>query len=97
MNKFTFDGAKVSVVGELDAHDLIEFEEVCNRLTGVDEARVLLDLSGVEYMSSAFLGVLMSLRHQLAENGKSLVLRPSPIVRRLLDLTGMSQAIVMED
>ncbi len=97
MDKFTFDGAKLSVVGELDAHDLVEFEEVCDRLAALDEDRVLLDLSGVEYMSSAFLGVLLSLRHQLAEGGKSLVLRPSPIVRHLLELTGMNETIVMED
>lgn len=97
MGKFMFDGTRLSVLGELDANDLIEFEGVCDRLVDLNEARVLLDLSGVEFMSSAFLGVLLSLRRRLAESGKSLVVKPSPVVRQLLDLTGTSGAIIMED
>ena len=53
--------------------------------------------TGVEYMPSSFLGELMSLRGRLARDGRRFVLRPSEVVRHLLQLTGMLASITIVD
>jgi len=51
--------------------------------------KISIDLSGVSFMDSRFLGTLMVLRKYLKDNGGGLVLtRPSSRIRRLLTLSG---------
>lgn len=54
--------------------------------------RVVLDLSGVSFMDSSCLRVLLQARTTLTADGGSLILRnPSDMARRLLSLSGMAE------
>lgn len=59
--------------------------------------RVVLDLSGVSYLSSAGVTVIVRLHRQLSANGAVLVVRsPSDTARRVLDLTGLAARLTFE-
>jgi anti-anti-sigma factor len=83
----------VVLVGELDlaSHDRIRMVVG----TAIDEAsahhhaRVVVDASGLSYVDCSSLRTLSSLAARARERGTELVLsRPTPLVRRMLRLTG---------
>lgn len=81
----------VTVRGELDigAQWLQpELRDILGRsATGVD-----LDLSAVRFCDCGGLNVLLDLRHHALDQGKTVAVRAcSPVVRRLLDLTGTGE------
>ncbi|MHC5057663.1 MAG: STAS domain-containing protein [Planctomycetota bacterium] len=95
MSKFTAEGGTLFAAGDLETGDLAAFEQAAASLLAASEGEILLDFTGVQYMPSSFLGVLMSLRGRLAKEGRSFRLRPSPVVRQLLTLTGTISAITL--
>jgi anti-anti-sigma factor len=97
MVKFQVQGAELWAVGELELSDLAEFESACNYVLSRTTGDFLLDLSAVDHIASVYLNVLASLRRRVAEGGRRLVLRPSPVVRQLLEMTGASEAFPMTE
>ena len=97
MNKFNTEGNTLFAVGDLDTRDLEAFEQAAGSILAATEGVILLDFTGVEYMPSSFLGALMSLRGSLLKEGRSFRLRPSPVVRQLLTLTGMISSITLAE
>ncbi|MHC4249758.1 MAG: STAS domain-containing protein [Planctomycetota bacterium] len=95
MGKFTAEDNTLFAAGDLETGDLAAFEQAAESLLSASEGEILLDFTGVQYMPSSFLGVLMSLRGRLAKEGRSFRLRPSPVVRQLLTLTGTISAITL--
>ncbi|MCX5058833.1 ANTAR domain-containing protein [Streptomyces sp. NBC_00201] len=90
---FVAAGGRMSVTvrGELDigAQWLQpELRDILGRsATGVD-----LDLSAVRFCDCGGLNVLLDLRHHALDQGKTVAVRAcSPVVRRLLDLTGTGE------
>ena len=87
--KFSVEGRTLRAVGTLEPEDLAEFESACNYLANTsNEHSLLLDLTQVNHMASLYVGVLLSLRRRLADQGRRLALRPSFVVRQLLELSG---------
>lgn len=80
------DERTIALAGRLDATQAAlarEFFEQVERTSTVD-------LSGLEYVSSAGLGVLIATQRRLADRGERLTLRgPTPHVRELLRITGL--------
>lgn len=95
MNKFSVEGNTLFAAGDIETGDLAAFEQAVTSVLAASEGEILLDFTGVEYMPSSFLGVLMSFRARLAKDGRSFRLRPSPVVRQLLTLTGTISAITL--
>ena len=76
----------VSFNGELD---IWKEDEIEKRLSAVDgSAPVVVDLSEVRYLDSAFLSALVRLRRRLPDRPITLV-APTPSVRRVFELTEM--------
>ena len=76
----------VSFNGELD---IWKEDEIEKRLSAVDgSAPVVVDLSEVRYLDSAFLSALVRLRRRLPDWPITLV-APTPSVRRVFELTEM--------
>ncbi len=75
------------ITGEIDAHSAPLLEE---RLRAVAPGPVALDMSGVEFMDSSGLRVLVG-EHQLrSANGQSVtIVDPSVGVQRLLTIVGL--------
>ena len=78
----------LKVEGRLDTNTSPELEEQL-KLDGVTEIRF--DFSGLEYISSAGLRVLMTAHKAMAAcGGKMSVVNPNGIVKGVFDITGMS-------
>ena len=89
------DALTVRVSGEIDHHAAVAVR------TGIDDVlvsrrprQVNLELSGVSFMDSSGLGLIMG-RFALVKRygGELTVLDPSPAVQRMMDLAGMERMI----
>ncbi|MFD9461802.1 STAS domain-containing protein [Streptomyces sp. NPDC060027] len=90
--------ALITVAGELDVETAPELR---NRLA--DQIRgghrhLLLDLSAVPFMDSSGINALLKAHDETGRAGGSVCLvSPAPVVRRVLDLTGVSLTIASLD
>lgn len=81
--------------GRLDTMTSPELEKELNAsLEGAD--RLILDFSGLVYISSAGLRVLLSAHKAMAGKGGMTVRNVSEIVREVLDVTGFSDILTIE-
>ena len=62
----------VKVEGSLDAHTVPNFENKMNELINAGNYKILIDAEGINYISSAGLGIFMSILDTVEENGGSL-------------------------
>jgi len=82
----------VEVAGFLDAHTVVEFERRMNELIGNGARRIVLDLSKLNYISSAGIGVIMSLVQRLRhDSGDVVLMRPTQKVYKILELLGFTR------
>ena len=95
--KKTADGAKtvISVTGRVDTTTAPELE------TGLaldGSEALMLDLSGVPYMSSAGLRCLLAAQKRMMAGGGSMtIVGIQPAVKEVLDITGMSGILAIGD
>ena len=84
--------AIVRVAGYLDAHTFEQLEEAMSDLFGKKNYRVIVDLSKVQYISSAGAGVFIGALSEAQEhNGNIVLMNPTPNVREVFDLLGLTQ------
>lgn len=82
----------VRVEGFLDAHTFEQMESTINRLFTDGVYRVMVELSKVDYISSAGAGVFIGAIGTAQENGGNIILmNPTPNVKEVFDLLGLSQ------
>lgn len=82
----------ISMKGFLDAYTYGELEQVINGYFNQGIYKFVVDLSGVEYISSAGAGVFIGAVGVAQENQGNIVLvRPQPNVQEVFDLLGLSQ------
>ena len=84
------DGATVIYIqGEIDMSTAGRLRDAIEPHMGPDQT-IMLDLSGVDFMDSACIKVLVQARGRLTQDGGSLILRnPSSAAHRLLTITGV--------
>lgn len=83
---------EVRITGFLDAHTVVSFEKTMEDLLERQYNRVIMDLGGLHYISSAGIGALMVLLQQLRRRqGDMVILQPSPKVHKILDLLGFTK------
>ncbi len=91
------DGAalEISLAGRLDTITAPELDkEVRASLGGVEQ--LTLDFSGLEYISSAGLRVLLSAHKTMSSKGGMKVKNVNEIVQEVLDVTGFSDILTIE-
>lgn len=89
--------AVITVTGELDAYSAPGLEEEVSRLLGENVTDLSLELSGTKFLDSSGLRAILTAQRRLAERDGRLALRaPSEPVRRLLDITGLSDHFIVE-
>ncbi|HSM66544.1 MAG TPA: STAS domain-containing protein [Ilumatobacteraceae bacterium] len=75
------------VAGEIDAHSCNSLDAAIAETGG---SHIRLELSGVTFIDSSGLRVLVDHHHRLAESGDRLaIVRPSRPVQRLLEIAGL--------
>lgn len=88
----------IKLTGKLDIMGVnavdVKFAGYCSG----ESTRVLVDLSGVDYLASIGIRLLTSNAKSLASRGgKMVLLKPSDEVKAVLDMTGISSIIPMYD
>ena len=78
---------RVSLQGRLDTHTYEDLDEALAPLLTRQLHSLVLDLSGLDYISSAGLRSLLKARKALAPHGgKVLLVDPPPQIRKVLDI-----------
>ncbi len=95
MASFEIKGSTLLASGSLGYSDFPEFERCYKQCLKETEGDLLVDMSDVERMSSAYMGALLELAHSLIERGRGMKLKASPAVKRLVDLTGLADTLSM--
>src|SRR5262245_59711852 len=91
----TGEGTLLRVAGRLDAYWADHLAQALDEAIRRGEARLALELSGVGYLSSACIRVLIRFHHQLEQLGGSLhVTNPSHAVREVLGMVGLLEALL---
>ena len=84
----TRDGTTITVTGDVDAYSAPDLSSALDPLPG--EGTVTLELSGVEFMDSSGIRVLVDAHQRAAEAERSFVIAdPSRSVRRILEISGL--------
>jgi anti-anti-sigma factor len=90
-------GLVITLTGDLDLSNAAELEAVLDRVLplppGIHPDRLVFDLDGLRFMDSS--GIALLLRSASRVTAVSIA-RPSDIVRRLLEATGLVEVLHVE-
>lgn len=89
--------ARVGFTGELDLESAPTLREVVADVCRHDVTSVVVDLSGVTFVDSVGLSVLLSTHLRLREEGVSLGVVPSAAARRVFELAGVTAVLELVD
>lgn len=82
----------LNLKGFLDAYTYEQLERTINEFFDNKIYRLVVDMSGVDYISSAGAGVFIGAIGIAQENrGNIVIIRPTPSVKEVFDLLGLSQ------
>lgn len=86
----------VALPARLDVGTSAAVRSQVHRALAENEGDLVLDLRAVEIVDAAGLGVLVGVRRRAEADGRSVVLRETPVrVERLLDATRLSRLFVL--
>ena len=89
---------KIVVEGFLDAHTVPEMEKVIQELLQQKKYRIVVDFSALSYISSAGLGVFMSVIGDVKNNNGDIVLmKMPPKIYKVFDLLGFTEIFSIVD
>jgi anti-sigma B factor antagonist len=84
----------LAVTGDVDGGNYCQLIEAADPLLGAGHTQLILDLSGVTYISSAGLVALQTIATRAASlGGKAVLCGPDSNVRHVLEMTGIIHAI----
>jgi anti-anti-sigma factor len=88
----------VTLTGECDLNNGRRLRDVLTSEVSRGTRRVIVDLSGLSFMDSTGMQILLSVRTVLALRGGTMALiSPQPVVARVLELTGATELIPVYD
>lgn len=89
-------GSWVVLSGELDLASAPHLEQVLDQLCRDGVLEIVLDLSRLDYLSAAGLGVFLGADDSLRAAGGRLILhRPGRLARRILTITGLDTVLTI--
>jgi anti-sigma B factor antagonist len=88
------DVVRVSVAGEIDAASAPRLLRMLDEVTSLSAGAVVLDMSGVSFIDSTGLRILVVLKQRLAAQRRPLSLGDVSVqTRRLLELSGLGSVL----
>ena len=89
----------IEVIGSLDAYTVVDLEEVFSVLLKAKRFKLIIDLTNLDYISSAGLGTFMGVIDEVRENKGDIILTNlSPKIYKVFDLLGFSELFqIVED
>lgn len=92
------DAVVITVAGEIDSSNCAELQERLMQVASAPDHGCTLDLSAVSFMDSSGLRALLLGQRAVTEAGKSMVVtNVSESVRRLFEITGLSDRFGLAD
>ena len=94
------DGVALLVAqGEIDAHSFEEVEDAVNDAVDEGITKILVDLEGVSYMSSAGIGVLIGSMNEVVDGqgGHFILISPTRGVMEVLESMGFTEVFTIAD
>jgi len=89
------DVATVTLAGELDLDGVESVQAALERFVAGNVRDVAVDMAGLTFLDSSGLRAVLQARERLGGAGVDLrVERPSPVVRRVLDMTGTADLLL---
>lgn len=94
-SEFCSGELRILLSGEIDHHSAVGVREVIDRdLSFFRPKTALLDLSGIEFMDSSGLGLILGRYTKLKEwEGRLVLLDPTPEIGKILKLAGVERLI----
>lgn len=89
--------ARIDLVGELDSTSAPGFRSVVEQAVEPTPERLVLDLSGLTYLSSAGLRSLVFARQKMGPRVDLVLLSPVPEVRAVIEMTGFQHSVQLEE
>lgn len=86
--------ATITVAGELDLSNVEELRTQVDAVLASSPRSAVFDLSGLEFVDSSGLGLLIDAAQRA---GQVTVRRPSRPVRRLIEISGLTEILPMEE
>jgi anti-sigma B factor antagonist len=87
---------EVHLRGELDMSTAPQLRDELLRLAGDEASTVTVDLSGLAFVDSTGLSVLITALKRLRQQGGDMALRsPTPGTRRVLEITGLTEVFAI--
>jgi len=88
----------LKLVGYLDGHTFVELEKRIDALVRAGHARLVVELSGLNYIASAGVGVFINGQHRVRNSGGNLQLvNPTASVREIFSILGLESLFVIHD
>jgi anti-sigma B factor antagonist len=92
------DIAILSLTGEVEVANASQVRDAALKLVSGGRKYLVVDLSGAEYMDSTGLGTLVGLHKRLRESGGQVLIAGAlPRVRKIFDITGLTQVFRMHE
>ena len=88
---------KITLTGELDASTAPEFKTEIEKAASQGARRVVLLMSGLDYMASAGVRVLVFAKQKMGSHVDIYVVAPQDSIRETLVLTGLENALYLLD
>ena len=86
-------GAQIVILsGELDSSNVAQLEARVASITAEPSRSLIFDLTGLQFMDSAGLAVLIGVATRTSVSLRN----PSPVIRRVLEATGLSAVLAIE-
>ena len=87
----------VSLAGELDLYNASAVREALLACCAENPERLIVDLSGVKFIDSTALGVLIEARTRLANRQSFLLAAPGLETRRALEISGLDRHFIVHE
>jgi len=90
--------AVLSLAGEVDVANAEQVRDAALKLMSGGIKHLVVDLNAMEYMDSTALGMLVGLQKRMKESGGEVAIAgPKPQIRRLFEITGLTQVFRIYD
>jgi len=88
--------ATVRVSGEVDMATAPQLRMVLDHLVDEGAQRIVLECNALTFLDSSGIGVLVATRNRMGEGGQLVLDSPPAHVRKVLDITGVSEHLSIE-
>lgn len=87
----------VKIEGRLDANFSLQLEDEIDKLLEQKTKNIILDLSGVTYLSSSGLRVLLSINKETQGAGGLVLVNPREVVKKIIEVAEVDDLLTQAD